>query len=455
MKKQINIVLVGFGRHSMRTYWSFLELLQDHSSFSVIALVDLISSKEIINEFISKSPIKPETIIFLENNDRKSYLHAMAKLDVLHAQKGVDKLIIATEPRAHSEYLEWALSHNIETLVEKPVTAFVDLNRNLDNAKRIEQYVTEVATKDVDEKVSVQTQRRYCAAYAFAYSYVKKFIKEFKVPISFLSVHQEDGLWNSINEFLTEEAHPYKYGYGKLMHSGYHYIDLFCWFADLNKLANEEKWADELNLTTEIFRPIDLANQLRSFSGLEHSYSQGEIDPPQTLGEIDCYNSLQFKKGNLTVLTGRIDMMQNSVSARAHFSDTYAGKHQSGACKYEETSIYIGPLLKLKVFTVGERGENAWEYHFKVEVQRNVAVVGGKELEVVDFKPECVTVHNSTRRWTPNQVARFRLFDAFLSGRENISKVKSHLVSNRLLSYMYQNITASQNGEVPYSKILL
>ena len=95
------------------------------------------------------------------------------------------------------------------------------------------------------------------------------------------------------------------------------------------------------------------------------------------------------------------------------------------------------------------------KYEIASTEKRNVAVVGGKELEVVDFKPECVTVHNSTRRWTPNQVARFRLFDAFLSGRENISKVKSHLVSNRLLSYMYQNITASQNGEVPYSKILL
>lgn len=451
----MNIVLVGLGKHSMRTYWSFLELLQDHSTFSVIALVDLAQSKETIDEFINKSPVKPESVILLENKNHKSCSHAIAKLDALHKQKGVDKIIIATGPCSHSEYIEWALSHNIDTLVEKPVTAFVDLNRNFDNAKKIEQYVTEIAARDVDEKVSVQTQRRYNAAYAFAHSYVKEFIKEFKVPISFLSVHQEDGLWNSVNEFLTEEAHPYKYGYGKLMHSGYHYVDLFCWFAELNKLSGDEKWADEVNLTTEIFRPADLAHQLRNFSGLEQPYTQDEVDIPKTLGEVDCYNSVQFKKDTFTVLTGRIDMMQNSVSTRAHFSDTYAGKHQSSACKYEETSIYIGPLLKLKIFTVGERGENAWEYHFKVEIQRNAAVVGGREFEVVDFKSEYGTVHNSTRPWTPNQVARFRLFDAFLSGRENVSKIKSHVVSNQLLSHMYQNIAASQNDKLPYSKILL
>ncbi|MEM7589109.1 MAG: Gfo/Idh/MocA family oxidoreductase [Myxococcota bacterium] len=455
MKKPTNIVLIGLGKHSMRTYWSFLELLQDHSSFSVVALVDLVSSKGTIDGFIEKSRVKPKEIILLENKSGKSCRQAVAQLNMLHEKEGVDKVVIATEPCSHSAYIDWAISCNIDTLVEKPITAVVNINRDKDHAKKIERYVTEIAAKDIHEKISVQTQRRYNTAYAFAYSYVKDFVKEFSVPISFLSVHQEDGLWNSVNEFLTEEAHPYKYGYGKLMHSGYHYIDLFCWFAHLNELLEGKKWADEMSLATEVFRPIDLANQLHNFSHLSEPYVQSGVDIPETLGEIDCYNSVQFKKNSLAVLTGRIDMVQNSVSSRSHFSDTYAGKHQAGACKYEETSIYVGPLLKLKIFTVSERSANAWEYHFKVEIQRNATLVGGKEFDVLDFKLECGTVYNPTRPWTPNQAARFVLFGAFLSGRENISKIKTHVESNRLLSLMYQNIVAAHNGELPYSKISL
>ena len=34
------------------------------------------------------------------------------------------------------------------------------------------------------------------------------------------------------------ENHPYKYGYGKLFHSGYHFIDLLAEFVKLNKFVS-------------------------------------------------------------------------------------------------------------------------------------------------------------------------------------------------------------------------
>src|SRR3989344_901469 len=452
-KQQMRIVLVGLGKHSMRTYWSFFELLKEQTDFSVVALVDLVSNKKVINNFIEKSFIKPEQYIFLENKEDTSSLQALKELDTIYAKERIDKIIIATEPCSHGIYIDWALSHDIEILVEKPVIAFVDMNLNKEKARNIERYVTNIATKDTNARISVQTQRRYNAAYAFTYSYVKEFIKEFKVPISFLSVHHEDGLWNSIQEFSTEEAHPYKYGYGKLLHSGYHYIDLFCWFSQLNTHANGKDWADEMSLSTEIFRPIDLANQLRSLRALQKPYVTEKNNVSHTLGEIDCYNSFQFKKSGFVVMIGRVDMMQNSVSSRTNFDDVYTGKHDVGVRKYEEVSIYVGPLLKLRIYTVSK--ENDKEYYFRVEVSKNAALVGGKDVEIFDFKQEYGAVPNSIHGWTPNKIARFRLFDAFLSGRENISKIASHVDTNRMISLMYQNITASQTGKIPYSKIHL
>ena len=176
----MRIVLVGLGKHSMRTYWSFFELLKEQTDFSVVALVDLVSNKKVINDFIEKSFIKPEQYIFLENKEDTSSLQALKELDTIYAKERIDKIIIATEPCSHGIYIDWALSHDIEILVEKPVIAFVDMNLNKEKARNIERYVTNIATKDTNARISVQTQRRYNAAYAFTYSYVTEIIKEFK-----------------------------------------------------------------------------------------------------------------------------------------------------------------------------------------------------------------------------------------------------------------------------------
>lgn len=33
-------------------------------------------------------------------------------------------------------------------------------------------------------------------------------------------------MWNTEEEIFSREDHPYRYGYGALCHSGYHYIDI-------------------------------------------------------------------------------------------------------------------------------------------------------------------------------------------------------------------------------------
>ena len=48
-------------------------------------------------------------------------------------------------------------------------------------------------------------------------------------------------MWVMTSEFLTRENHPYKYGYGKLFHSGYHFIDLLTWFLEINNLTQNKK----------------------------------------------------------------------------------------------------------------------------------------------------------------------------------------------------------------------
>jgi hypothetical protein len=42
-------------------------------------------------------------------------------------------------------------------------------------------------------------------------------------------------VWNTPEELSTREDHPYKYGYGMLMHGAYHYIDIAAQFLELNR----------------------------------------------------------------------------------------------------------------------------------------------------------------------------------------------------------------------------
>ena len=40
-----------------------------------------------------------------------------------------------------------------------------------------------------------------------------------------------------LTKVILRDNHPYKYGYGKLLHSGYHFVDLISIFLRANKNA--------------------------------------------------------------------------------------------------------------------------------------------------------------------------------------------------------------------------
>ncbi|TFV32621.1 hypothetical protein E4K10_22810 [Streptomyces sp. T1317-0309] len=41
-------------------------------------------------------------------------------------------------------------------------------------------------------------------------------------------------MWNLQREFESRDDHPYKYGYGMMMHGAYHYVDLATQILSLN-----------------------------------------------------------------------------------------------------------------------------------------------------------------------------------------------------------------------------
>ena len=64
---------------------------------------------------------------------------------------------------------------------------------------------------------------------------IEETIRQYNIPITYIDIYHNDGMWNMPSEFLYRENHPYKYGYGKLFHSGYHFIDLLAWLLEANR----------------------------------------------------------------------------------------------------------------------------------------------------------------------------------------------------------------------------
>lgn len=68
-------------------------------------------------------------------------------------------------------------------------------------------------------------------------------------------------MWNLQREFESRDDHPYKYGYGMMMHGAYHYVDLATQILSLNAELFPER---QLRLEVSAFGafPIDQHQRL-------------------------------------------------------------------------------------------------------------------------------------------------------------------------------------------------
>jgi len=119
---------------------------------------------------------------------------------------------------------------NVDVLMDKPVTAPVDAGNSLASARQIFEDYQEIGQRLAWSKsnVIVQCQRRSHEGYRFIKNLSRGFRPGISHPISYIDIYHGDGMWCMPAELFNRENHPYKYGYGKLMHSGYHFVGLVC-----------------------------------------------------------------------------------------------------------------------------------------------------------------------------------------------------------------------------------
>ncbi len=466
-----NIGLIGLGLHARRIYYPLLEKYSIQRQLKLVIIVDIEGNEDSINAFLRNRILQPLQKLFVPKDyaSSETLKHNLVQLlnNVIEQHK-LDGIIVASEPKSHKAYLKWALKNDIDILVDKPITCPVNSANTIEDARKIELDFYEL--KELYTRASsnfiVQAQRRGHLGYLYIQKYLDEFINEFQVPISYIDISHSDGMWVMPNEW-DRENHSYKYGTGKLMHSGYHFVDLLAWFLELNQQVKEQE-ADEIDMFVKSFNPLDFMNQLQAhhyerFFQRDYSqhFSADRFKQIKNYGELDVFMLSQLKRCSSVVTTASLSLQQNSFSGRAWADlplDIYKG---NGRIRHERVNIQVSTLLNIQVhsyqsYQTPDKVDIDYGIgnidHFDIFIFRNSDITGGKPFERLEIGKNHYfqRINQSDTYFSHNESARENLFLDFINRSLSKSDFLCHNLTNKLMSKIYECIALGRAGKMPY-----
>lgn len=435
------LVLVGLGPYARSFYYPALERLTVDGRVRIDAVVDVAERKREVTEYLRNRAIRPREVLLLQDPpDGEIAARDFPALD--RVARDSWGCVVATEPRWHRAYAEWALRRGLHVLLEKPITArdFAG-GRSRPADLRADFDALTAMSVSTGRAIIVQTQRRAHPAYVAMRTWAREIIENYDVPLTHVGLSHADGSWNMPWEFESRENHPHRYGYGKLLHSGYHLLDTLSWLEAVNDATPHPP--DSAELTTVSVGPRDLAAQLSSGayaklfrSSVAASGHATERVPDASFGETDVILAVSFASGARVVSTSAITVLQTSFSRRVSPElpvDTYKG---NGRVRHESVTLQVGPLAAVQAasFSDGEGGDE-----FVVRYFRNRGLIGGESSRIERFGPD----HD---RRSLNDQARSELLEDFLATREDRSGIAKHARGIDLLSAAVESVSARQTA---------
>ncbi len=458
------IALIGLGPHAKRIYYPLLEKYA--AELSLVCLVELESKRAETDAFLRGVEIQPREIVYLDDtlptatdvSANSPHPQASTALNRLHEAGEMDAVIISSAPETHAAYLEWGIHANLRILMDKPVGARphpandeVQANYIYDDFLRLRD-----ALRTSHARVYVQCQRRNHRGYAYIRDLLQSFIDEFQCPISSLSVNHADGMWVMPHEW-ERDHHPYKYGWGKLLHSGYHFVDLLAWLTDCNEPARHIR-ADALDFHTMSSSARDSLELLPDekyrdwFGNAPGNRTSPEGTSLENHGERDVFFQGRLMEGDLVRTNLSLALQQDSLSARSSSApprDPYKG---NGRIRHENMNLHASSLLNIQVHSYQSHDTQQtveMEYgpghldHFDIYVFRNAALIGGQPFEKIE-------VGREVRRQSGeghNEAARRVTFEQFLRGEPSETLLEKQERTNLLLASIYRSIARGRAGK--------
>lgn len=485
---KIKIMLIGFGPHSKRIYFPLIEKFSKERNIELVLAVDLTEKNDEIRNYLSLRnsavnlfliPPHLQTTEILDNQVERI-------LDEIVKREKIDGVIIATEPLCHVMYAKWALKNNLHILMDKPVSTHQNISTDENLAKKLITDYDELSNeynnaigRNQSITFSLMAQRRFHPAFQKIKDLIRDCAKKTNCPITSIQTFHCDGQWRMPTEIVEQLYHPYKQGYGKCSHSGYHFFDIVPFLLEAG--VNNEKNYDNIEVFTNFVKPLDFMEQLKleDYEGIfgkenfwkHNKYTQSELTSlMRNFGEIDAFSNIAFKKGDKIITNATINLAHNGFGQRnwvtAANRDLYKG---NGRIRHEFHIIEQGPFQSIHYHSyqsqeVDPSKKNelyavGGEYHLDIYVFRNSNLLGGKSVEVFRINDLNVNIMEGRSRGHQED-ARAKGFLEFidamkgkLSRCEMTSDFFTHRAGVLLTSAVYQSAAARVNHKNPLINI--
>lgn len=323
-----HLAVVGFDEIVARKYLPCIEVAVRAGHLDAYSIVDLESARAEIDERVASVSFKPREVVYLPGSSpqRPSLVQSEVITEAINgirARSGPLMVYIATEVQAHEAYLRYCVENDVDSLVEKPVLAPMADGRFAPShiSKIMEDLVG--ASYGSPARHSVMSLSRYHPIYnEKAVDALRDRMTQWRAPLTSFHLRAAGGVWNLQREYETRDDHPYKYGYGMLMHGAYHYVDLAVQFLSLNSLVFPDR-RFKLEVSSFGAFPVDQharipAPSAKEFDDDSPRWSVGASEN-QRFGETDITSTFRLVDADSarTLTLGTLSFEQTTPSVRS------------------------------------------------------------------------------------------------------------------------------------------
>lgn len=427
-----HLVVVGFDEIVANKYLSCIKDAIEAGHVDSYSVIDLESERPTIDERIQGVDLKPREVFYLPESGRGVTAQQTqpeligAALRRLRLPELPTKVYIATEVRAHEAYLRYCVENGIDSLVEKPVLAPMADGRFAPT--RITEVMRELIAQAgrTGAKHSVMTLSRYHRIYnGEVLRSLEERVRDWQAPVTSFHLRAAGGVWNLQHEYETRDDHPYRYGYGMMMHGAYHYVDLAVQCLSLNKLVFPDR---RFRLEVSSFGAFPADQHLRIPKPAASRFEDGHPRWPHSailenaFGETDITATFRLVdvESERTLTIGTLSFEQTTPSVRSWRDlpdDVY---NKNGRTSSVDLEAQLSTLYSAHVHCYDvPRGQNAdrIDAFARLTTRANASLL--PEEQYTSVRTFDGLFHSDSNR---------QLMENWLRGTENRSSLAAHLL---------------------------
>ncbi len=297
----------------------------------------------------------PARVTFIPDSDAFSDASAEWLMREVHGAGAHDtpvRVYIATEARAHLSYLSACVEAGIDCLVEKPVFAPLSKEGVFEPSG-----ITSTMYRLIRQAEASRSQNSVMTLGRYHEIFNDRFIDIIEVeamrlasPVTSVHLQVSGGVWNRETEYQTRDDHPYKYGYGMMMHGAYHYLDILSQIIAINSRLVD---GDSLDLELVAFGAFPRDQSQRLGPAVSALLDDGRVGPAELnhMGETDAIAAFRLTSARTgrTVTLGSAAFEQTTPSMR-HWSEFPEGEYnKNGRMSRVQLDAQLSTVLSAAV----------------------------------------------------------------------------------------------------------